>query len=875
MPQTNAKRKKQKTKKLRTRTRTVAVPVEPAEQSGKTATIALAFLSALLAVSVISQIWNMLKEPGAEIDRGWFGLCLAKISNFELSLFGPFPLLLLFMVLASIIACLLAHRFKLSSPPFEHYALGFLLLYVFFSAMLAIAMPETLKATPLSFKMASREYAGYIGLFLSKKAIPPIFGQDTDGLFICCVLGIMSTSFCFGLRPSHILVFAKKLKLLLQKALYKLDFTRQLPKITMSARIPDTGDFAAIRLGSVKPAKGSPFGKAGKQDSTIITKESISEDYQQNPNEDTTLDAIERINMQLATAKDPLEIRRLRDELANYKRIKEINDWEDIKGNELKIEGLLGKAEQKAEAPPREPTEYAEPPELPEPTESTEITEPTKLPEPTEPTEYDEYRLPLIEEILPPVPEQTVDYTEEELHKIGKDIEESLGKFSVKCKVTGIMTGPVITRFEIEPGPGVKVSKFENLSDDLALVLATPVRVIPSIPGKSVVGIERPNRKPQTVFCREILESPKFTKDPKKLQVVLGKDIMGDAFVTDLTRTPHLLIAGQTGAGKSVCINVLLASLLFSKSPEEVRLILVDPKVVELAMYQNIPHLLHPVITSPEVAVQALKWLCVEMDRRYEVLATARVRNIEGFNDKFKAAELGVEVPEEERKLMPFIVVIIDELADLMMTAGKEIETSIARIAQKARAVGIHLVLATQRPSVNVITGVIKANLPSRISFKVASYIDSKTILDGVGAEKLLGRGDMLFRSNDNPALVRIHGAFLKDSEVEALANACSNQNVNFERVETFDLGDSEAGEEGKNAQVKSKDALFWDAARLGLEAGELSISTLQRRLSIGFARAGKIMDQLTAEGICGRPNGSKPRKVLMNEEMINNLEKG
>jgi len=571
----------------------------------------------------------------------------------------------------------------------------------------------------------------------------------------------------------------------------------------------------------------------------------------------------------------------LRDELAEYKRIEEMNKWEDVKGGELKIEGLLGKREttdneqliivdnlDNEETPTEIPIERN--------TGLSEINaQLTTSISALAITQYDEYRIPLIHEILAPVPDQTVDYTEEELQKIGKDIESQLDNFKVKGKVTGIMTGPVITRFEIEPGPGVKVSRFENLADDLALTLRTAsVRVIASIPGKSAVGIEIPNRKPQIVFGREIFESPKFTKDPKKIQVVLGKDIMGDSYVTDLTRTPHLLIAGQTGAGKSVCINVLLASILFSKTPDEVRLILVDPKVVELAMYKDIPHLLHPVITSPEVAVQALKWLCVEMDRRYEVLATARVRNIEGFNDKFKASELGGEVPEEERKLMPFIVVIIDELADLMMTAGKEIETSIARIAQKARAVGIHLVLATQRPSVNVITGVIKANLPSRISFKVASYIDSKTILDGVGAEKLLGKGDMLFRSNDNPEPVRIHGAFLKDSEVETLANACSNQNVNFERIESFDLGEAEGEEGSQMTPVKSKDSLFWEAARIGLEAGELSISTLQRRLSIGFARAGKIMDQLTAEGICGKPNGSKPRKMLMNEEMLGNLEK-
>jgi len=878
MQRTGVKRKKSKV-----RTRTVATPVEPQIQgSGRGKILVLfVFLLAFLGISVLFLIGDIFAEPGT--NRNLFGPYAAKFADTQLCLFGPLPLI--FLLLSCFCLTIWIFLKQVSVPPkksiisYGHYAFGFILLYVFFSITRAIAMPDILKNVPLSINTVSREYAGLIGLFLAKRVFPPIFGQDIDGLRLCSYLGVIMTSFCFGLKPRHLIELTKRIKFGIQTMLYNFDFAREKPKVTIYMRQADTGDFVAVRLGEVRPAKGSPFGKQEKENSAINKDHFIPDaETQIISAEESPTDVIEKIERELKRATDPREVRRLRDELAEYRRIEEMNKWEDVKGGELKIEGLLGKRgttddEQlivvdNEEAPTEIPIERH--------TVLSEINaQLTTSISALAQTQYDEYRIPLIHEILGPVPDQTIDYTEEELQKIGKEIEAQLDNFKVKGKVTGIMTGPVITRFEIEPGPGVKVSRFENLADDLALTLRTAsVRVIASIPGKSAVGIEIPNRKPQIVFGREILESPKFTKDPKKIQVVLGKDIMGDSYVTDLTRTPHLLIAGQTGAGKSVCINVLLASILFSKTPDEVRLILVDPKVVELAMYKDIPHLLHPVITSPEVAVQALKWLCMEMDRRYEVLATARVRNIEGFNDKFKASELGEEVQEEERKLMPFIVVIIDELADLMMTAGKEIETSIARIAQKARAVGIHLVLATQRPSVNVITGVIKANLPSRISFKVASYIDSKTILDGVGAEKLLGKGDMLFRSNDNPEPVRIHGAFLKDSEVETLANACSSQNVNFERVESFDLGEAEGEDGSQMAPVKSKDPLFWEAARIGLEAGELSISTLQRRLSIGFSRAGKIMDQLTAEGICGKPNGSKPRKMLMNEEMLGNLEK-
>jgi len=844
-------------KRRKPKTATTAVPVEIETENSRSGTIFLFIILLLLfLVSVMSLI-------------GGFGPHAENIASFLLRLFGPIPLLLLLAAYSSFL-CWIFFKKVLNPPresliPFGHWASGFLLLYVFFSVILAVMMPDTLKEVPFNFKMASREYAGFTGLFLVKKAFPPIFGAETSGLLFCSGLGIIMTSFCFGLRPKHLIGLVKNIALCFQILFYKLDFGRKIPEATTYIKVHDTGDFVAVKLGEIKPAKGSPFGKPEKQNLTLLKQPAQSvqnEALQENP--------IERIHRLLASTEDPLEIRRLRDELAEYKRIKEENEWEDKKVGELRIEGLLAKQDEEQEIENEElRIENSEnldvEEQVAEEQEQEEIT----------PETYDEYRIPQISEILASVPDQTIDYTKEELADIGKGIETQLANFKVKGKVTGIMTGPVITRFEIEPGPGVKVSRFESLEDDLAMTLkAASVRIISSIPGKSAVGIELPNRKPQTVFCREILESSRFVKDPKKIQVVLGKDVMGDAFVMDLTKTPHLLIAGQTGAGKSVCINVLLASILFSKTPEEVRLILVDPKVVELAMYEKIPHLLHPVITSPEVAVQALKWLCVEMDRRYEVLAKAHVRNIEGFNDKFNAFELGEDVPEEERKLMPFIVVVIDELADLMMTAGKEIDTSIARIAQKARAVGIHLVLATQRPSVNVITGVIKANLPSRISFKVASNVDSRTILDSTGAEKLLGRGDMLFRSNDKPDPVRVHGAFLKDSEVEALAKACSSQNVHYERVESFDLGDAGGDEDVGIGAVKAKDPLFWEAARFGLEVGELSVSALQRRLSVGFPRAGKIADQLTAEGICGKPNGSKPRKMLMDEEMINNLEK-
>ena len=492
---------------------------------------------------------------------------------------------------------------------------------------------------------------------------------------------------------------------------------------------------------------------------------------------------------------------------------------------------------------------------------------------------YDEYKIPEIAKILDTHEVQTADYTEEELNAIGKMLEEKLENFKVKGRVIGCETGPMITRFEVEPGPGVKVSRFSALQEDLALPLkVSSIRILAPIPGKAAVGVEIPNRKFQTVFCRDVFLSEKFKPAPDKILVALGKDITGESFTMDLAKAPHLLIAGQTGSGKSVCINALMASMLFSKTPDELRMILVDPKAVELKMYENIPHLLAPVITKPEIAIQALQWLCYEMDRRTEVLASAKVRNIGGFNAKFEAGELPDEVPEEDRgHRMAFIVVIIDEMADLMMVAGKEIEKSVARLAAKARAVGIHLVLATQRPSVKVITGIIKANLPTRISFKVASQIDARTVMDHAGAEKLLGRGDMLYKAVNDPDPVRVHGAFLSDEEAERLADACSDQNVFYPQVESFDVSGGEEGDEEGGGSMKNEklDKLLFEVAQWAISVNGLSTSAVQRHFSVGYSRAGKIVDQLYGLGVCGPSKGnSKPRAMLIGMDELMQLER-
>ena len=444
-------------------------------------------------------------------------------------------------------------------------------------------------------------------------------------------------------------------------------------------------------------------------------------------------------------------------------------------------------------------------------------------------------------------------------------LKRTLQDFGVGVTITNISRGPSVTRYELQPEQGVKVSKIVNLADDIKLNLAAEdIRIEAPIPGKAAIGIEVPNKEKQMVAFRDLLESDEFTKAKSKTIFAAGKDIAGKTVVADIEKMPHLLIAGQTGSGKSVCINTIIMSILYKARPSEVKLIMIDPKVVELSVYNGIPHLLIPVVTDPKKAAAALNWAVNEMEERYKKFAEHKARNIIGYNAQIDQIE---DVPGKDRpEKIPQIIVIVDELADLMMTAGTDVEDAIQKLAQKARAAGIHLIIATQRPSVNVITGVIKANIPSRIAFSVASGIDSRTILDETGAEKLLGKGDMLFHPYYISKPVRVQGAFVSDDEVTEVVNFLTQQkNVIGGEINTnIDL---QANMPGSSLPGGDQDELFETAGRFIIEQEKASIGNLQRHLRIGFNRAARIMDQLYAAGVVSKDEGTKPRKVLMKAE--------
>lgn len=451
-----------------------------------------------------------------------------------------------------------------------------------------------------------------------------------------------------------------------------------------------------------------------------------------------------------------------------------------------------------------------------------------------------------------------------ELLSSATKLEETLNCFGVDAKVLQVTKGPSVTRFELQPSPGVKVSKIVNLSDDIALSLAAKgVRIEAPIPGKSAIGIEIPNRDLTPVFLREVIESEEFKKSKSNLAFALGKDIAGKCIVADLSKMPHLLIAGATGSGKSVCINTLVISILYKYSPSEVKILMVDPKVVELNVYNGIPHLLIPVVTDPKKAAAALNWAVNEMNRRYKLFADNSVRNLEGYNELYNKGK----IPEK----LPLIVIIVDELADLMMASPHDVEEYIARLAQMARAAGMHLVIATQRPSVDVITGVIKANIPSRISFAVSSQVDSRTILDSSGAEKLLGKGDMLFYPVGEAKPVRIQGAFITEEEVEKVTNFIKNNGEANECTEYSEeiLNHIEKGTTDEEGSNEESDELFEEAVRIVVESGQASASFLQRRLRIGYNRAARIMDELEEKRIISERDGSKPRQILKSKDEL------
>ena len=438
-------------------------------------------------------------------------------------------------------------------------------------------------------------------------------------------------------------------------------------------------------------------------------------------------------------------------------------------------------------------------------------------------------------------------------------LEETLSNFGVEAKVVQVTKGPSVTRFELQPSPGVKVSKIVNLQDDIALGLAANgVRMEAPIPGKAAIGIEVPNKKQSPVFLREVLDSKEFTSNNKNLAFALGKDITGKCIVGDLSKMPHMLIAGATGSGKSVCINSLIISLLYKYSPEEVKLLMVDPKVVELSVYNGIPHLLIPVVTDPKKAAGALNWAVNEMNKRYNLFSQMKVKNIESYNNLFEKGEI--------QEKLPYIVVIVDELADLMMACPNDVEDYICRLAQMARAAGMHLIIATQRPSVDVITGVIKANIPSRVSFAVSSGTDSRTILDQVGAEKLLGRGDMLYYPIGENKPIRVQGAFISEEEVEKVVDFIKQSDEDMDYSE--DILNHINNEVSTESVVTNEgDELLEEAMRIVVEYQQASISFLQRKLRVGFNRASRIMDELEERGVISEKDGSKPRQVLIEKE--------
>ena len=482
------------------------------------------------------------------------------------------------------------------------------------------------------------------------------------------------------------------------------------------------------------------------------------------------------------------------------------------------------------------------------------------------------YTLPPLALLDPAQAERKVD--ERELMDSARQLEDKCREFSVEGNVVQILPGPVVTTYEFKPDAGVKYSKITGLSEDLSLAMRAESVLIDRIPGKSTVGIQIPNPVREQISLRELLESEPYRRSNSKLAIALGKSIHGEPYVSDLATMPHLLIAGSTGTGKSVGLNAMLTSILYRATPDHVRFIMIDPKRLELGMYEDIPHLLTPVVVEPKLAANALRWAVREMEERYKTLASFGVRNIEQFNRNLKASIEAGEVRTDAKtgepfKPLPFVVVVIDELADLMMVASNEVEQSICRLAQMARAVGIHLILATQRPSVDVITGLIKANMPSRISFRVSSKVDSRTILDSNGAEQLLGKGDMLFLPPASSRVMRLHGAYISEQESARLASFLRKQGQpQYDRSITDEEKSSDAAAGGFE-----KDDLYDEAARIVVSSGQASISYLQRRLRIGFSRAARLVDMMEAEGLVSSGQGGKARELLVPKDYFDEVD--
>jgi S-DNA-T family DNA segregation ATPase FtsK/SpoIIIE len=531
----------------------------------------------------------------------------------------------------------------------------------------------------------------------------------------------------------------------------------------------------------------------------------------------------------------------------------------------------MKKTEQKRKRRVRE--EYIER-EKTKPKRQVTIVEPK--PEPTKKPEQEafpfmnvagEFNLPSLDLLNKPPTDKPVEIQKESLEMNARRLEAKLADFDVEGEVVEILPGPVITMYELKPAPGVKISKVAGLSDDLALALRAPsVRIVAPIPGKAAIGIEIPNNQRTIVYLEEILSSPTFKNSQHKLTMALGKDITGAPFVTDLAKMPHLLVAGATGSGKSVCLNAIINSFLFKASPDMLRFLMIDPKRIELSMYNDIPHLLHPVVTEPKEATRALKWAVEEMERRYWHLSDRGVRNIEAYNRKVVKEKRPATADKKEGsdKPFPYIIVVIDELADLMMTSSRDVEEAITRLAQMARAAGIHLIIATQRPSVDVLTGIIKANFPARISFQVSSRVDSRTILDSIGAENLLGQGDMLFLPPGVGRIVRIHGAYISEEEIKKVTDFLKAQMKPDYDTDIMTLVTKEENGEDEDIELDEK---FDKAVELVIQTRQASISMIQRKLRVGYNRAARMIEAMEKQGIVGPSDGIRPREVFGRRE--------
>ncbi|MCI9153668.1 DNA translocase FtsK [Lachnospiraceae bacterium] len=586
--------------------------------------------------------------------------------------------------------------------------------------------------------------------------------------------------------------------------------------------------------------------------------------------EEDTPDAAPRVKSQEAALQPPVEefvINRAQPEP------EEQDEWEEAAKEPESIPADDRPAKQEAVRPAAEkssPKKNEKDSTSDVETEAAAVEESIRIQQEAPPKEY---RIPPMD--LLKKGKKTGGDSDTQLRATARKLETTLQNFGVKVHVTNASCGPSVTRYELQPEQGVKVSKIVGLADDIKLNLAvTDLRIEAPIPGKAAVGIEVPNSETTAVMLRDLLEASEFQQSKSRITVAVGKDIAGKTVVADIAKMPHLLVAGSTGSGKSVCINTMIMSMIYKADPEDVKLIMVDPKVVELSIYNGIPHLMIPVVTDPKKAAGALNWAVAEMMKRYDLFAKYNVRDLKGFNEKVEHLE-----EEDVPKKMPQIVIIVDELADLMMVAPKDVEGAICRLAQLARAAGIHLILATQRPSVNVITGLIKANMPSRIAFAVSSGVDSRTIIDMSGAEKLLGKGDMLFYPTGVPKPMRVQGSFVSDKEVQKVVDYLIENHGNadysneLEEHMNADIGGEAVSiSDGEGEGAGARDQYFAEAGKLIIDKDKASIGMLQRMFKIGFNRAARIMDQLSDAGVVGPEEGTKPRKVLMTAEEFEEL---